>query len=463
MNKKNVLQSIKVIVLGLVFGFFITSSFVKAQTVNNIPGPLNVGDSLQTKSGLLRVGGFHSYGPSLFDDIVVIGTDPSVVKTDNINTNTNVQGNNGSKKNLASNLGFFGKLASFLGIDKADAQSLTQSSTSLSLGSLASGTNTLTVFGNGRINGNVTVGNLAGTGDRQVCVDDIGQLKVCGTSSTLTKPVVSTLVASGATVGGHITSNGGITQLESLVKLTEVGIDWGLTSSSFNNHMISNSLPDESNSFFMTLSIPPNTTMYYRAYATNSLGTGYGQTLSYTTGSSCGTADGQSYYSVPTSNLCPSGVAHSSVTGTGPWYWTCGAASCSAELKGSCKNISSFGTPVPDGNPAAGLASGSCGSGLGTDPNYAHGVSYAPNSSSCFSPTNYTANNSNSLIPVSGVTATQANSYLCNSGIIDSLNQSKFFNTWNSQSDHGFIVNSWSWICKGSSGGTNASCSATTF
>ncbi len=36
----------------------------------------------------------------------------------------------------------------------------------------------------------------------------------------------------------------------------------------------------------------------------------------------CGSANGASYYTVPTTNLCSSGTA-SSVSGSGPWTWTC--------------------------------------------------------------------------------------------------------------------------------------------
>jgi len=51
----------------------------------------------------------------------------------------------------------------------------------------------------------------------------------------------------------------------------------------------------------------------------------------------CGPADGQSYLSAPTTELCSAG-APSTVTGTGPWSWTCSGvnggttASCSADL-----------------------------------------------------------------------------------------------------------------------------------
>lgn len=52
----------------------------------------------------------------------------------------------------------------------------------------------------------------------------------------------------------------------------------------------------------------------------------------------CGSANGESLLKAPTSNLCSEGKA-SKVTGTGPWDWTCAGsdggttASCSAELK----------------------------------------------------------------------------------------------------------------------------------
>lgn len=51
----------------------------------------------------------------------------------------------------------------------------------------------------------------------------------------------------------------------------------------------------------------------------------------------CGSANGQSFASIPTTNLCSAGTA-TSVTGTGPWAWICNganggnASSCSANL-----------------------------------------------------------------------------------------------------------------------------------
>jgi hypothetical protein len=51
----------------------------------------------------------------------------------------------------------------------------------------------------------------------------------------------------------------------------------------------------------------------------------------------CGTANGQAFSTAPSTNLCNSGTA-SSLSGTGPWTWTCtgtyGTASCSANKVG---------------------------------------------------------------------------------------------------------------------------------
>ncbi len=65
----------------------------------------------------------------------------------------------------------------------------------------------------------------------------------------------------------------------------------------------------------------------------------------------CGSANGSSYCSAPTLNLCGSGT-QSTVTGSGPWSWTCGGtcgtASCSANqspsINGTCGSAN--GTPA---------------------------------------------------------------------------------------------------------------------
>lgn len=80
------------------------------------------------------------------------------------------------------------------------------------------------------------------------------------------------------------------------------------------------------------------------------------------TDGACGTADSGSFSSAPTKNLCKSGTA-SSVSGSGPWEWTCkginggsDSSKCSATYKGAlgglvpCNNTPDGKTGlIPDG------------------------------------------------------------------------------------------------------------------
>ncbi|MFZ2226741.1 MAG: hypothetical protein WA064_05365 [Candidatus Moraniibacteriota bacterium] len=57
----------------------------------------------------------------------------------------------------------------------------------------------------------------------------------------------------------------------------------------------------------------------------------------------CGSANGQSFATTPTSNLCSTGTT-SSVTGSGPWTWSC-TGSCGASA--SCSANKTGTTPTP--------------------------------------------------------------------------------------------------------------------
>ncbi|MFA5961504.1 MAG: hypothetical protein WC848_02395 [Parcubacteria group bacterium] len=77
----------------------------------------------------------------------------------------------------------------------------------------------------------------------------------------------------------------------------------------------------------------------------------------------CGSSNGQSFDAAPTSNLCNTGTA-SSVTGTGPWNWSCGescgTATCSANKTGdSTTNGTGITFPTNTGLPTnSGLVKG---------------------------------------------------------------------------------------------------------
>ncbi|QEM66802.1 hypothetical protein FO488_00585 [Geobacter sp. FeAm09] len=91
-----------------------------------------------------------------------------------------------------------------------------------------------------------------------------------------------------------------------------------------------------------TASTSGSVTLYPWAKDANSLVSAvYGSpqtvTIALPVNGACGTANGGSFYVAPTANLCSTGTA-STVSGTGPWSWTCSgtnggtAANCSATL-----------------------------------------------------------------------------------------------------------------------------------
>ncbi|MFH1608740.1 MAG: hypothetical protein ABH951_01825 [Patescibacteria group bacterium] len=127
MNKKSLLSLVKVLGLCLVFGLFIGISFANAAPVNppaptvppnpatppanNVYGPLNVGPATQNKAGSLHItaGGFRSWGPGLFDDIVIIGYGVGSAPSG---------GGSLTLKNVDNQkIGFFARLSKFLGLD----------------------------------------------------------------------------------------------------------------------------------------------------------------------------------------------------------------------------------------------------------------------------------------------------------------------------------------------------------
>ncbi|CAK0777291.1 hypothetical protein CCP4SC76_6310002 [Gammaproteobacteria bacterium] len=170
------------------------------------------------------------------------------------------------------------------------------------------------------------------------------------------------------------------------------------------------------------------------------------------TNGSCGSSNGQSFSSAPSSGLCNSGTT-SSVTGYGPWYWSCAGsnggstASCSASKKEIINGIcgSSNGQSFSSA-PTSGLCnSGTTSSVTGYGPWYwtcagsSNGGSSASCSASKIDITIGSCGSSNgqsfSSAPTSG---------LCNSG------------TTSSVTGYG----PWYWSCAGSNGGSTASCSA---
>jgi hypothetical protein len=173
------------------------------------------------------------------------------------------------------------------------------------------------------------------------------------------------------------------------------------------------------------------------------------------TNGACGISNGGSFTSVPTANLCMSGVA-SLVSGSGPWTWTCSGeyggttASCSASLtaqpvNAACgsSNGGSF-TSVPTANLCmSGVASLVSGSGPWT---WTCSGEYGGTTASCSAsltaqPVNAACGSSNGGSFTSVPTAN-----LCSAGTPSSVSEP--------------VPGSspWTWTCSGAYGGTTASC-----
>ncbi len=108
------------------------------------------------------------------------------------------------------------------------------------------------------------------------CVYDEGGSSTAATLPTVTTAAVTNVTAITVTFGGNVTADGG-------APVTARGVCWALhrTPDMSNNHTTDGS---GTGSFFSSLSnLSEGTTYYVRAYATNSVGTAYGEEVCFTT------------------------------------------------------------------------------------------------------------------------------------------------------------------------------------
>jgi hypothetical protein len=85
-------------------------------------------------------------------------------------------------------------------------------------------------------------------------------------------------------------------------------------------------------------------------------------TYAYPVAGVCGSANGQALNTAPTANLCAAGTP-SSVTGSGPWTWTCygtdggGDQSCSANIQSYVLTVNKVGNGIGSVVPNTGAIS----------------------------------------------------------------------------------------------------------
>ncbi|MEI6753326.1 MAG: FISUMP domain-containing protein [Paludibacter sp.] len=117
---------------------------------------------------------------------------------------------------------------------------------------------------------------MSSTNAMDVTRNLIGNSSAVNTVPTISSAAIFSITTTGATSGGNITSDGGAT-------VTARGVCWSTTS----GPTIANSFSTDGTgvgSFISSLTgLSPTTTYYVRAYATNSVGTSYGNEISFTT------------------------------------------------------------------------------------------------------------------------------------------------------------------------------------
>jgi hypothetical protein len=117
--------------------------------------------------------------------------------------------------------------------------------------------------------------NSAGTSYGNEVTFNTNDIIKAATVPTLTTVVVTSITATSAISGGFIADEGGAT-------ITSRGVCWGTTA----NPTVSDSKTNDGfeDDFISNLIyLAPNTTYYVRAYATNAVGTGYGDQVSFIT------------------------------------------------------------------------------------------------------------------------------------------------------------------------------------
>ncbi len=147
---------------------------------------------------------------------------------------------------------------------------------------------------------------------------------------TVTTTIAGSVTSSSAVLGGNITSDGGAT-------VTSRGVAYGTSS----NPTSGTSMGSGTGSYSQTVSVfSPGTTYYYRAYATNSVGTAYGTQYSFTTQSNPAPSDPTSI-SATANPICTGSSTQLTANGAvGTVYWYTGSCGGTYLTTGNPINVS---------------------------------------------------------------------------------------------------------------------------
>ncbi len=182
------------------------------------------------------------------------------------------------------------------------------------------------------------------------------------TAPTVTTPTVASITTTSATLGATVTSNGG-------AALTARGTCWGTTTNPTTNCLAEGGTTVSVFTHSST-GMTANTLYYYRGYATNSVGTGYSTSGSFTTSAApC---------SATTIANCTLPLTNSSLS----------AGSCSAGYSGACSYSCSNGTWS--------LTSNSC-----TPATCANGANNPPTCNTCTAPSVWNTSSLSCVAPLS--------------------------------------------------------------
>jgi hypothetical protein len=184
----------------------------------------------------------------------------------------------------------------------------------------------------------------------------------------------------------------------------------------------------------------------------------------------CGSSNGQSFTTAPTSNLCFTGTA-STVTETDRWSWSCSAtnggtaATCSTNLKSYSVSFTAVGNSILSGTTNQTVQHGGATSAVGAFANTGyHFVNWTGTGgfvttttnplavSSITSAMTITANFAADAVPVNGACGTSSGASfttaptanLCTAGTVSSV----------------VGTGPWSWSCAGTNGGATSTCIA---